>query len=1284
MSESLLSRVGSPAFGPSPLSEKQQEVDTVVSTFVERATDGSSLASMVVGGLAYRAVRIGALTTGSRFIGQNSSILARFLNGGSKGIGFAGEVVAFEGSQRLLQVKLGGADPSLLRWKGMNGLRRGLLSSIISFGALKGAGAAGRGENPILQNLFQSTTMVSAHHAAGLLKIGEGPKGSLADQFLEAEATVFHMNAGMGLVYGLSPGLVQGEKMLDLSIRDGTTNPQKGLFPSLVRPAWAVAASEGGPRANLVLMAASDEGSGNDNPNGPRRPARLPPPAVMIVPRENQIPAEDDPAPLEGPPAIPGLKVKPLEELHRNERLMTRHPDGTIEVSLKGKQGLTLQDLFDFYQLVFHQGKEFRGILSSLQVQGADIQSLAAHVEILDEVLTQARNHILWGQEEQARHWLEQTDRAVQAFQRGMLEVAGGGRNPLPAPPARALVAPGRPVRQPALLQEFFPGMPPPVVEERAEDPEPSTIQRPPVRIVEVPPSPQKIIPPAFVVFIGQRDWVVDFAQHPRFYLQRGGKATYANEDAGVHLVPDPLAEPGYQTLGVLEQRGDQVVFQPSAFGTDPQVFRNRTKFFVLGSSDKHRGELQITFIPLAQLMVSRIEDSLQAKGVPVSEDQRSLFDRLRDKERSLRDKEVQSIKGFHYKLTLMGLAPAYDPMRAGKSPFEDAVKEISGEEAVLLSEEALPFLFNSVETFKDRACELMKALLPKMSHKAQLQLVPKIIDFYFRSPLKVTDGLYAKPTNPLEILIGPLSIDARLLAFRSLAEAMAGGTEVSQNDLTTLEFFLANLPAQVLEKEAENSPSRPIRLLANGYLQGLPLVKPIYDRYLQSEDPAEFLGIAVDRVRYFLYGGRLFSKDTQNHLAFAFGALDNPEQLSFEHFTRDISLGDLPQPFLKERFQVAVPLVKVAHAQVDKGILQKAFTEIAKVHNVELLSDYLRDVLSKTKQSGLSPVRAELEALAAEVLKQEKVSPVDLAQKMTPMNALEITGKLIKILAAAAGGKGKLKNQGLEVLKNLVLAQAVSEENGQRLLPIIAAYHEKLPSEQLVQVLSALREFYNDAVPEVLKDYKNLKLPSLKDHADRLKKEADKVKIEEGAEEVIEMIPSKSQIDAFAGYVGEDCTKAHWREEIQRPDMQVYRMIADKRLVGMVYVKREVLDGQVVMVIGIEPRARYRVSHRHLLDGVIEGLGELAGERDYDKILISTNSHQRSNRPDMNDAIEKRFSGIPPTQFVQSVGGKIFPGNTFHVAWERPKGLPKGSPPSSSSQRVVGHMAQTIVNPTR
>jgi hypothetical protein len=181
---------------------------------------------------------------------------------------------------------------------------------------------------------------------------------------------------------------------------------------------------------------------------------------------------------------------------------------------------------------------------------------------------------------------------------------------------------------------------------------------------------------------------------------------------------------------------------------------------------------------------------------------------------------------------------------------------------------------------------------------------------------------------------------------------------------------------------------------------------------------------------------------------------------------------------------------------------------------------------------------------------------------------------------------------------------------------------------------------------------------------------------------QTLDLLPSKSQTDAFAGYIGEDCTKGRWADEIRRVDTQVYRMIANHRLQGMVYLKRDVLDGKTVLVMGIEPRARFRVDSEKLLDGLIQELGNLAGKYDYDYLLISTSSSQRSNRPDMNDAIEKRFHGIFPLRFQNSVGGTIFSGHDFHVAWKRPEHLPKGDPPPSSIGEVEGHESRTVLGP--
>ncbi len=206
-----------------PLSTAQARADALVSSFVDHATDGYSLAGMVGGGLVYRLGRVGTLALGSRLVGAyGRTPLHLLIRPVSIGLGFTGEVFTFEAGQRALRVGIGGADPNLLQWSGENGLGRGLVGAAITLGSLKGAGAFVNGQNPVLQHLFQDSAMVLAHNVHDRLFTGRGVRPyapTLAEQFIEAETTLWQMNAGMSLVHGAFPGLGQVERSLDLSIR---------------------------------------------------------------------------------------------------------------------------------------------------------------------------------------------------------------------------------------------------------------------------------------------------------------------------------------------------------------------------------------------------------------------------------------------------------------------------------------------------------------------------------------------------------------------------------------------------------------------------------------------------------------------------------------------------------------------------------------------------------------------------------------------------------------------------------------------------------------------------------------------------------------------------------------------------------------------------------------------------------------------------------------------------------------------------------------------------------
>src|SRR4030095_5575142 len=190
-----LSRLSSSVRVLNPL---QTQVDGLVSGFAEQATNWRSLASMMAGGRAYRAGRIGVMGLG------NGSIL----RAASIGVGLTAEISTFELSHRTLSGL--GSHPhgstNLWRWNGNGGLRQGLLQSFITFGALKGAGRLAQGENLAAQHLFQDTAMVLGHHATSTLGLAPRPGGSLAEQFLHAEATNLQLGAGMTLAHCFSPG----------------------------------------------------------------------------------------------------------------------------------------------------------------------------------------------------------------------------------------------------------------------------------------------------------------------------------------------------------------------------------------------------------------------------------------------------------------------------------------------------------------------------------------------------------------------------------------------------------------------------------------------------------------------------------------------------------------------------------------------------------------------------------------------------------------------------------------------------------------------------------------------------------------------------------------------------------------------------------------------------------------------------------------------------------------------------------------------------------------------
>gem|GEM_PF-6141532 len=260
---SILSRQPISTTGLTPL---QVQVDGLSSAFLSQATDLKSLAALTVGGAAYRLGRVGFLGLGGGGVSRAVSLAT----------GLGAEVTAYEVTHRGLQSIGGQGHPNLWSWNGPGGLRQGLLQSSITFGTLRGAGRIVQGENIFVQHMIQDAAMVVGHNASGTLGIADRPTGTIAEQFLHAEATLWQVQAGMSLVHGLAPRLLALERGLDLSL------PVRGSGLELgdaghENYAWAALSGSGrraAPRAvedltgpSVVWMSGKPKGTDGGNPS---------------------------------------------------------------------------------------------------------------------------------------------------------------------------------------------------------------------------------------------------------------------------------------------------------------------------------------------------------------------------------------------------------------------------------------------------------------------------------------------------------------------------------------------------------------------------------------------------------------------------------------------------------------------------------------------------------------------------------------------------------------------------------------------------------------------------------------------------------------------------------------------------------------------------------------------------------------------------------------------------------------------------------------------------------
>jgi hypothetical protein len=248
-----------------------------VGHFVEEAANWKTLAAMSVGSIAYRLGRLGTLA-----LAGEASSAAPVLRLASYGSGLASEVTAFEMTNRSLTSLTEDAsrNPNLWRWSGTGGIAQGLANSFVAFGTLKGFGRLAQSENAAIQHLFQDSGMVLGNQLSSALGITSAPTGTLAEQFLHAEATNLQLGVGMALTQFAAPGLHGMERALDLNLQ--SQSPARSSFRNLfsssenhfgngLRPALSpagVGATESGRSSSSPIEPLILHMSSNDRPGG--------------------------------------------------------------------------------------------------------------------------------------------------------------------------------------------------------------------------------------------------------------------------------------------------------------------------------------------------------------------------------------------------------------------------------------------------------------------------------------------------------------------------------------------------------------------------------------------------------------------------------------------------------------------------------------------------------------------------------------------------------------------------------------------------------------------------------------------------------------------------------------------------------------------------------------------------------------------------------------------------------------------------------------------------------
>lgn len=192
------------------LTPDQIQIDQLVSSTLEEAGNWKNTAALLLGGLAYRSVRIGFLSEISSFIALLKQ--APFLsNALASSVALGAEVSTMRLTHQFLNPKNTALESSFFN--------QSWFASYLDFALLHGVGNFAKSTNPIMQHALQASGMVLGQDLGASLGLREKSRALFTQRFAEASLVTLQMNASMAFARGaLGPSFSAWERAQHLEI----------------------------------------------------------------------------------------------------------------------------------------------------------------------------------------------------------------------------------------------------------------------------------------------------------------------------------------------------------------------------------------------------------------------------------------------------------------------------------------------------------------------------------------------------------------------------------------------------------------------------------------------------------------------------------------------------------------------------------------------------------------------------------------------------------------------------------------------------------------------------------------------------------------------------------------------------------------------------------------------------------------------------------------------------------------------------------------------------------